>query len=53
MSGLLQKEYEIQGDSVKGENHRGPSSSRLATSPLLAGCAFASVGVSPDMSKSE
>ena len=45
--------FEIEGDSVKGEKHGGPRAARLATSPLLDSFAFASVGVSPDMSKSE
>ena len=48
-----QTDYEVAGDCVKGDNHHGPRSARLSTSPLLDRCAFASVGVSPDMSKSE
>ncbi|XP_076468751.1 uncharacterized protein LOC143299437 [Babylonia areolata] len=45
--------FEIQGDTVKGDNHRGPSLSRLSSTRLLEGFAFAPVGVSSDMSKKE
>ncbi|XP_070211918.1 uro-adherence factor A-like [Littorina saxatilis] len=48
-----EKHYEIHGDTIKGENHCGPSLSRMSTSPLLQGFALASVGASPDMSKKE
>lgn len=49
----LQADYEIEGDTAKGEAHFGPKISRLATKPLLKGFAFACVGASPDMTKSK
>ncbi|KAL8586434.1 hypothetical protein ACOMHN_023049 [Nucella lapillus] len=50
---VSEKRFEIQGDTVKGDNHGGPRLSRLSSARLLEGFAFASVGVSSDMSKKE
>lgn len=38
---------------MKGEDHKGPSLARQASTPLLGGFAVTCVGVSQDMSKSE
>ncbi|KAK7479149.1 hypothetical protein BaRGS_00029590 [Batillaria attramentaria] len=45
--------YEVVGDTVKGDDHKGPKKARLSSAPLLAGFAFTCVGVSPDMTKKE
>nr|KAG5693680.1 hypothetical protein BaRGS_008322 [Batillaria attramentaria] len=51
LAGVKKAGYEVVGDTVKGDDHKGPKKARLSSAPLLAGFAFTCVGVSPDMTK--